>query len=95
MNDNIFEELVIYVLTYPGANTVHRNGLISKLEAHGAEVRTRFGKDVTHVVVQQTHSALGDDRVAGDAQLRGLFDKIEKASSGVFSTQAAAAPRPP
>lgn len=81
MADNIFEELVIYVLTYPGVGAAHRHGLISKLEEHGAEIRTRFGKDVTHVVVQQAHSASEDGRAAGDAQLRAVFDKIEKASS--------------
>lgn len=78
---NIFEELVIYVLTYPGVDAAHRNGLISKLEAHGAQVRIRFGRDVTHAVVQQPHSASDEEKTAGHVQLRNLFEKIDKASS--------------
>lgn len=49
------------------------------MEALGARVVTRFSKDVTHIIFQKhAKTASAEQREAEAAELRALYDKIEK-----------------
>ena len=57
----------------------HPPAVITKMEALGARVVTRFGKDVTHIIFQKhAKTASAEQREAEAAELRALYDKIEK-----------------
>ena len=53
--------------------------VITKMEALGARVVTRFNKDVTHIIFQKhAKTASAEQREAEAAELRALYDKIDK-----------------
>ena len=57
----------------------HPPAVITKMEALGARAVTRFSKDVTHIIFQKhAKSASAEQREAEAAELRALYDKIEK-----------------
>ena len=57
----------------------HPSAVITKMEALGARVVTRFSKDVTHIIFQKhAKTANAEQREAEAAELRALYDKIEK-----------------
>ena len=57
----------------------HPPAVITKMEALGARVVTRFSKDVTHIIFQKhAKTASVEQREAEAAELRALYDKIEK-----------------
>jgi hypothetical protein len=75
---NIFEDLVILIQAYPDVEKQHRDALLEKLKQNGAAVRSRWGKELTHIVVQRTAATPADAAAQGDAVLRGLFGKNDQ-----------------
>ncbi len=72
-----FASLLVHVLTYPDVDPSQRQGLLSVLETHGARLaRARLSREVTHVIVQRTHTG-GAATTAGDAALRNAFDRVQ------------------
>lgn len=57
--------------------------LTSQLKALGAKVSLRIGKDVTHIIYQRKLDAQpGKERVALEAELRSVYDKVAKVCAG-------------
>lgn len=95
MASNIFEDLTILLCSYPDVSSTARQALVNRLEECGGVVRTRnvlsAQSGITHIVVQRTQSTTPEAAAAGDATLRGLFDKIEQVLGTAMSISPAAA----
>jgi hypothetical protein len=72
---NIFGDLVILIHAYPDVEKQHRDALLEKLKQNGADVRNRWGKELTHIIVQRSAATPADAAAQGDTVLRGLFEK--------------------
>lgn len=75
---NIFGDLVILIHAYPDVEKKHRDALLEKLKQNGADVRSRWGKELTHIVVQRAAATPTDAAAQGDTVLRGLYEKNDQ-----------------
>jgi BRCA1 C Terminus (BRCT) domain len=59
--------------------------LASKLQSLGARVKSRWSKEVTHVIFQKAGSCNAADKAAQDEELRELLDKADQAGACIVS----------
>lgn len=76
--DDLFQDLVVYVVAYNDVESSQTAALVAKLQQRGATISKRFSERVTHVVVQRTHATSDADRHDGDARLREVFQRIHQ-----------------
>lgn len=58
-----------------------RLALVSRLKGLGAQIASRVGKEVSHVVFSRTGGLTAEQKVLEDAELRMLFDRARKVSA--------------
>lgn len=67
------------VVAYVSCNyNEQRLALVSRLKSLGAQIASRLGKEVSHIVFSRGAKLNADERVQEDAELRALFDRARK-----------------
>lgn len=59
-----------------------KQAIQARLREHGARVVQRLGRDVSHVVFERKHVPASTRGLDADADLLGLYTKLEKVRAG-------------